>query len=328
MSVLHVLHQGAELRLSGETLGVWLEGKRVQAVRVPALNALVLHGRVHLTTPVVTRLLLEGIDCAYVSARGRFLGRLESLASSAARLRALQALAFAHPQHRLRAARVIARHKLLAERRVLRALRGVVTPDFDELLQRLHAATSVPEVRGTEGYATRLYFAAMRALLPAGFTGWRRARRPAPDPLNALLGYAYAILQSRVHAAVATVGLDPWLGFLHHVGRPRPGFVLDMMEEFRAPVADFTCWRLLQELEQGRGADPWWEQRGDGVYLSDEAKRLLIEKLERRLLAETLHGPTRTRVTFGRAIELQVRGFAAILSGGRQTYQPLRETPQ
>ncbi len=323
MGVLHVVHQGAELRLSGETIGVYLDGQRVSAAKVPLLEAVVLHGRVHLTAPVVARLLRDGIDCAYVSSRGRFLGRLESLASPAARLRALQALAFARPQHRLQAARAIARHKILSEWRILRALRCEAPLPIDWLLRRLQDATSVPEVRGVEGYATRRYFAALRTRLPDSLRTWTRQRHPAPDGLNALLGYGYAVLQSRVHAAVATVGLDPWLGFLHHVGRPRPGFVLDMMEEFRAPVVDYTCWRLVPEL----GPDGWWQPSDEGARLSDDAKRALIERLEHRLASFTVHGPTRTRVTLERAIELQVRGFAAVLSAGRRAYRPLREAP-
>lgn len=323
MGVLHVVHQGAELRLSGETIGVWLDGQRLSVTKVPLLEAIVLHGRVHLTAAVVARLMSEGIDCTYLSARGRFVGRLESLASPAARLRALQALAFAHPQHRLRAARAIARHKVLSEWRVLRALRCHPPLAIEWLMERLTAAESVPEVRGIEGYATRRYFSALRERLPEPFHRWTRQRRPAPDGLNALLGYGYAILQSRVHAAVAAVGLDPWLGFLHHVGRPRPGFVLDMMEEFRAPVVDYTCWRLVQELEP----DPWWETTSEGARLNEVARRTLIERIERRLASQTLHGPTKTRVTLERAIELQVRGFAAVLSAGKRAYRPLREVP-
>lgn len=327
MGVLHVLHQGAELRLSGETIGVWLDGQRVMVAKVPLLEAVVLHGRVHLTAPVVARLLREGIDCAYVNSRGRFLGRLESLASPAARLRALQALAFVRPHIRLQAARAIARHKIVSEWRVLRALRCPPPLSLDWLVDRLRAAETVPEVRGVEGYATRRYFAALRSRLPAGYDRWTRRRRPAPDGLNALLGYGYAILQSRVHAIVAAVGFDPWLGFLHHVGRPRPGFVLDMMEEFRAPVVDYTCWRLVHDLERIAPNGGWWQPTDDGASLGDEAKRALIERIERRLAAYTVHGPTKTRVTMERAIELQVRGFAAVLSAGRRAYLPLREVP-
>lgn len=323
MGVLHVVHQGAELRLSGETIGVWVDGARASVARVPLLETVVLHGRVHLTAPVVARLLSEGIDCAYLTTRGRFLGRLESLASPAARLRALQALAFVQPQLRVRAARAIARHKVLSEWRVLRALRCRPPLAIEWLMERLSAAESVPEIRGIEGYATRRYFSALRERLPESFHHWTRQRRPAPDGLNALLGYGYAVLQSRVHAAVGAVGFDPWLGFLHHVGRPRPGFVLDMMEEFRAPVIDYTCWRLVHEL----GPQPWWEATPEGALLSDDAKRTLIERIERRLASQTFHGPTKTRVTLERAIELQVRGFAAVLSAGRRAYRPLREVP-
>jgi CRISPR-associated protein Cas1 len=138
--------------------------------------------------------------------------------------------------------------------------------------------------------------------------------------LNALLGYGYAILQSRVHAVVGTVGLDPYLGFLHQLGRSRPAFVLDMLEEFRAPIVDFTCVHLVRRW----GNEGWWETTEEGARLAEEAKRELIASLEQRLARHTVHAPTRSRVTWTRAIELQVRGLAAALTRGVDRYRPVR----
>jgi CRISPR-associated protein Cas1 len=212
------------------------------------------------------------------------------------------------------------RNKIAAEWRVLRAFRVAPSAGVRALLARLDTASALFELQGMEGWATRLYFTSLRRALPAGFWGWTRQRRPPPDGLNALLSYGYAVLQSRVHSAVGTVGMDPHIGFLHQIGRPRPAFVLDMMEEFRPVVVDYTCWRLAQSWE----ADGWWERDGEGVRLADEARKALIGAIEQRLGATTRHAATNTRVTVERAIELQVRGFAAGIDGRWDRYRPLR----
>lgn len=323
MRVLHITHQGAEIRLTGQTLTVFHEGRRLLQARLPLLRTIVLHGAVHVSPAAWARILAEGIDCVYLTQRGRFRGRLETLSSTAAQLRVLQAQRAAHPASRLAAARAIARNSIISRWRILRAFRARAARPLSWLLTRCQEAATLAELQGLEGYATRLYFHSLRTGLPAALARWTRQRRPPPDGLNALLSYGYAILQSRVHAAVAVVGMDPFLGFLHELGRPRPAFVLDMMEEFRAPVVDFTCWRLISTW----GPDGWWEPTPQGARLSEEARRQLITRIEERLAAATLHAPTNTRVTLERAIELQTRAFAAGLRGDWRRYQPLKPVP-
>lgn len=317
MSVLHVTRQGAELRLRGELIEAWEHDQRIQIAQLPLLEGLALHGGVHLTTPLIGRLLARGIDCVFLTQDGRFKGRLESLGSTAALLRSTQARAAASEAFTREAARAIVRHKLITQARVLRALRCDQRRPLDAQLARLREAENLAEIRGLEGFGSRQYFGALRRI--AGGT-WTRERRPAPDGINALLSYGYAILESRVFAAVATVGLDPYIGFLHEPGRPRPAFVLDMMEEFRAPLVDFTVFRLFHALEASGSS--WWTVEDGGARLSDAARTALIRTIETRLTRSVRHRPSRSRTPFQRVLELQVRGFAGLLSGRTRRYRP------
>lgn len=64
----------------------------------------------------------------------------------------------------------------------------------------------------------------------------RRMNRNARHPVNALLNYAYAVLESQVRIAVAEVGLDPAIGYLH-VHRPgRDSLIYDLMEPYRPQI--------------------------------------------------------------------------------------------
>ncbi|MDG6110253.1 CRISPR-associated endonuclease Cas1 [Dactylosporangium aurantiacum] len=65
-----------------------------------------------------------------------------------------------------------------------------------------------------------------------------RSRRPARDPINAALNLNYGLLTADALRAVVACGLDPHTGFLHSSGRNKPALALDLVEEFRAPVAD------------------------------------------------------------------------------------------
>jgi hypothetical protein len=61
----------------------------------------------------------------------------------------------------------------------------------------------------------------------------------ATHPVNAVLNYAYAVLESQVRIATVSRGLDPTIGYLH-VCRPRQvALVYDLMEPLR-PLADLV----------------------------------------------------------------------------------------
>ena len=61
-------------------------------------------------------------------------------------------------------------------------------------------------------------------------------RRNASHPVNAILNYAYAVLQSQVQIKAVADGYDPMLGIMHYDRDGAPAFVFDMMEPERPKV--------------------------------------------------------------------------------------------
>ena len=59
------------------------------------------------------------------------------------------------------------------------------------------------------------------------------SQRVAADPVNAMLNYLYALLESESRLAVAALGLDPGLGFLHFDSQSRDSLANDVMEPVR-----------------------------------------------------------------------------------------------
>jgi CRISPR-associated endonuclease Cas1 len=70
--------------------------------------------------------------------------------------------------------------------------------------------------------------------------------RHATHPVNAMLNYAYASLESHVRTMVATTGLDPRFGFLHSSQAGRDALVYDLMEPLR-PKADGLVINFVRE---------------------------------------------------------------------------------
>lgn len=75
--------------------------------------------------------------------------------------------------------------------------------------------------------------------------------------MNAALNFSYALLVGDVLRAVLACGLDPHAGFLHSSERNKPALVLDLCEEFRAPIADSVVLGVFNngELQVGSFSD-------------------------------------------------------------------------
>jgi CRISPR-associated endonuclease Cas1 len=140
---------------------------------------------------------------------------------------------------------------------------------------------SIGTLLGLEGRAGLAYFKAWQSL-PLRWTGMGRhpiphdwlnvgqrgsfarkkvGNRNASHPVNAILNYAYAILESQVRIQVIAAGCDPTLGFLHDGRRGRPDFVLDLMEPLR-PITDR---RVLEFVKSHTFHPADFTIRSDGV---------------------------------------------------------------
>jgi CRISPR-associated protein Cas1 len=60
--------------------------------------------------------------------------------------------------------------------------------------------------------------------------------RNATHPVNAMLNYAYAVLESQVRIATVSQGLDPHVGYLHACRPGRVALVYDLMEPLRPQI--------------------------------------------------------------------------------------------
>ena len=164
-----------------------------------------------------------------------------------------------------------------------------------------------------EGRAAQAYWEGVGTLL-FGVAPWPgRKGRGARDPVNAALNYGYGVLYGEVERAVLLAGLDPYAGFVH-VDRPgKPSLVLDLIEEFRAPVVDRAILGLL-----GQGAA--FEQDGKGL-LTLETRRAIAERVVDRMEESSeLYEKKRQKLRW--ILQSQARHIATFVRGDRVEYRP------
>lgn len=136
------------------------------------------------------------------------------------------------------------------------------------------------KILGLEGQASNEYWSGFAHILDDGWGFILRSGRGAQDPINSLLNYGYAILQSQVWKYVYVAGLDPYCGFLHAERYGRVSLVFDLMEEFRQQIVDKT---VLSIINKNSLKPDDFEFSEGNIVIGDKAKKLLISKIYDKL---------------------------------------------
>ncbi|MGC8883643.1 MAG: CRISPR-associated endonuclease Cas1 [Bryobacteraceae bacterium] len=192
--------------------------------------AVVLFGRIHLTTPAACLLLRHAAPVAFLSSHGR----LAPAVSTHVELPRVQnrfanhlkaCLRMACPPVEVKRFRAIS---LLVANRTNDSDPELARCRHESLAQldRARCAATLNHLRGCGGAPAALHFRALARLNRSGLPFPARRRNPPPDPINALLSLGYTLTTAEHWALAATRGLDPYVGFQHTAGRrARPPWI-------------------------------------------------------------------------------------------------------
>ncbi|WP_296847583.1 CRISPR-associated endonuclease Cas1 [uncultured Methanobrevibacter sp.] len=132
------------------------------------------------------------------------------------------------------------------------------------------------DIFGIEGIASYEYWLGFRHIISEEYDFLKRSGRGAPDPVNAMLNYSYAILASEVLKSLHTSGLDPYAGFLHSDRYARKSLVFDLVEEFRQQIVDKSVLKLVNRNQIEKDD---FELRQGMMYIHESCRKLLIKTI-------------------------------------------------
>ncbi len=336
LNTLFVTTQGTYLSKEGECVQVKAEGVDKATIPIHTLGGIVCFGNVLCSPFLLGHCAEHGVAVSFLSENGRFLARVQGPVSGNVLLRREQYRWADDPKRSTAMARSVLTAKIANSRNVmLRAARDHGEHGRDERLrpaaQRLadclrrleHPDLSLDEVRGVEGEAGAAYFSAFDAMITSDEEAFRfkgRNRRPPLDPTNCLLSFLYTLLVHDIRGALECVGLDPAVGFLHRDRPGRPGLALDLLEEFRAVVADRLALSLIN-LGQVK-PNGFNTVESGAVLMDDDTRKEVIVAYQKRKQEEVEHPFLQEKMPLGLLWHVQALLLARHIRGDLEGYPP------
>lgn len=334
-NTLYVVTQGSYVHLDHDTLRVENDGATRLRVPLHQVGGLVVFGNVLVSPFAFHRCAEDGLGVVFLDRNGRFKARVEGPRSGNVLLRRAQHALVDDPERALPLVRSLLAAKLHNSRAVLnRAARETEATADEEALRRasaaiaallvsLESAADVDSARGVEGMAAKHYFEAFTCMVRANraeFTLSGRSRRPPLDRCNAVLSFLYALVTADCVAAVESVGLDPQLGILHALRPGRPALALDLVEGFRALVADRVALTLINRRQLQ--PDDFVTRPGGAVSLTDDARAVTIRAYQERKQELVTHPELNQRMPLGLVPLVQARLLARAVRDEPEQYLP------
>ncbi len=286
LNVFYVLSPDNYLALDGENLVIRKDEK--VAARVPLLNLenIVCFGYQGASPALMGACADRNIGLCFLSPNGRFLARVNGEVTGNVLLRKKQYRVSEDEVESVKIARNFLLGKITNSRKVLeRTIRDhalVVNAEkikenialIRAAVPQIQSAESIAELMGIEGSCARTYFSVFDEMIlrqKDEFYFNDRNRRPPLDNVNAMLSFFYAILTNEAASALESVGLDPYVGFLHQDRPGRPSLALDIMEELRSIFVDRLVISLINRMQVNR--DGFVRRENGGIMMKDEKRK-------------------------------------------------------
>ena len=133
-----------------------------------------------------------------------------------------------------------------------------------------------------------------------------------------MLSLAYTLITNDVATALETVGLDPYIGFLHTLRPGRTSLALDMTEELRAYLGD----RFVLSLINRRQITPndFLYQGEQGVTMTDNGRRTFLTAWQNRKKETLVHPYLNEKIPVGLIPHAQTMLLARYVRGDIDDY--------
>ena len=335
LNTIYITHPDSYLYLDGGNIGVSIDRETVTKIPLLNIESIVTFGRSGASPALIQDCLENSRELTFLSPQGRFMGRITGTVNGNVVLRKTQYRWSESDSASLLLAKLFITGKIYNQRWILeRAQRdhGLVIDteafveqslQMKETLRDFDYIEDLDSLRGIEGNTASGYYSLFDQMIlqqKSDFQFNGRNRRPPLDRVNALLSFAYTLLANECAAALETVGLDPYVGFIHQDRPGRRSLALDLMEELRAAYADRFVLKLINK--KLLHANDFITMENGAVQLTDTARQTFLQQWQLRKQETLVHPFLNEKLAWGLVPYAQAMLLARFLRGDLDTYPP------
>lgn len=335
LNTLYVTSSDTYLSLDDENVVVLKSN--TEALRLPLhnLESIIAFKYTGASPALMGACAKKGIGLSFITQSGKFLARIVGENYGNVTLRKSQYRLSDNDEQSMRIARNFIIGKIFNARWVIeRATRDYslrlnvdrlkrVSQFMAKSIANISKCEYLDHLRGIEGEAASLYFSTFDDLIlqqKDNFYFKRRSKRPPLDNVNAMLSFIYTILTHDAAAALESVGLDAYVGFLH---RDRPGRIslaLDLIEELRPVYAD----RFVLSLINKRivNANGFYQKENGAVVMNDETRKSILSAWQAKKQEMITHPFLEEKLEWGLVPYTQAMLLARYIRGDLDEYPP------
>ena len=335
LNTLYITSEDKYLALENENVAVYQDEEKVAQYPLLMLESIISFSYKGASPALMGACAKRGIQLVFITPRGRFLARTSGMEHGNVLMRRTQYRTADDLAASCRIARNFIFGKTYNQRWVIeRTLRDHALRVNEEMLRKvtkqlvsvlpvMETVEDTDTLRGLEGEASSAYFSVFNELILSQKTEFifdGRNRRPPRDNVNAMLSFTYILLMNDCIAALESVGLDAYVGFMHSDRPGRASLALDLMEEMRAPVADRL---VLTLINQRMIRDKHFDRKEDGaVYLNEDGRRVLLQEWQKHKQETIVHPYLKEKVPWGLVPFAQAQLLSRLLRGELDGYPP------
>ena len=333
LNTLYVTSENSYLGLDGENIVVYDDKKEIGRVPLHNLEGIVSFGYRGTSPALMGACADKNISLCYLTPQGKFLARVTGKVKGNVILREQQFSSTKDEKISLEIAKTCILGKVYNARWVLeRASRDHpmqidveavkhASLQLKSFLEYIEAAKSMDQLRGYEGEAASIYFGVFDELIlqqKKDFVFQGRNKRPPLDNVNAMLSFVYTLLTNQITSALETVGLDPYVGYMHTDRPGRASLSLDLIEELRAVMADrFVLSLINKKIVSGKN----FTRKENGAVLMDaDLRKKLLSEWQNKKKEIITHPYLKEKMEWGMVPYVQAMLLARFLRGDLDGY--------
>lgn len=335
MNTLYITSPDRYLSLDGENVVILEKENEIGRIPLHNLEGIVTFGYTGASPALMGACAKRNISLIFLTSNGRFLAKVTGEVRGNVTLRKQQYRLSDNNYDCTKIARNFIIGKIYNSRMIIeRATRDYsLRLDCNKLkaksellkssIDMLKNCNNCEQIMGVEGESATVYFSVFDDLIlqqKENFFFKGRNKRPPLDNVNAMLSFAYTLLANMCASALETVGLDPYVGFLHKDRPGRTSLALDLMEELRSVFADrFVLSLINKRIINSAG---FTKKENGAVIMDDDTRKAFLSNWQNKKQEIIKHPFLEEKVEWGMIPFVQAMLLARYIRGDLDQYPP------